>query len=164
MRRLLLPLLLLCSLAAPAAAHASSSLETGLADDRVLFGDPAAAADAVSQWAAGGVDVVRVHARWSAIAPDATATVPPREFHPSDPSDPRYDWAALDRAVALVRGAGMRVMLAVTGPGPVWSSSDPGRHDGRFKPSPAHFAAFSRAVATRYAADVDRYLIWNEPN
>src|SRR3954468_24348108 len=164
MRRLLLFSLLACSLAAPAAASASSSLETGLADDRVLFGDPAAAAGAVSQWAADGVDVVRIHARWSAIAPDATATVPPREFHPSDASDPRYDWAALDRAVGLVRGAGMRVMLAVTGPGPVWSSGDPSRHDGRYKPSPAHFRAFAAAVATRYAAQVDRYLIWNEPN
>jgi hypothetical protein len=164
MRRLLLPLLFVSLLAAPAAASASSSLETGLADDRVLFGDPAAAADAVSQWAADGVDVVRIHARWSAIAPDATGTVPPREFHPSDPADPRYDWAALDHAVGLVRGAGMRVMLAVTGPGPVWSSSDPSRHDGRFKPSPAHFAAFASAVATRYRGQVARYLIWNEPN
>src|SRR4051794_8505478 len=164
MRRPLLFPLLACSLAAPSAASASASLETGLADDRVLFGDPAAASAAVGEWAAAGVDVVRIHARWSAIAPDATATVPPREFHAGDPADAGYDWAALDRAVRLVRDAGMRAMLAVTGPGPVWASSDPGRGDGRYKPSPAHFAAFARAVATRYAADVDRYLVWNEPN
>src|SRR4051812_48783412 len=164
MRRLLLFSLLACSLAAPSAASASASLETGLADDRVLFGDPAAASAAVGEWDAAGVDVVRIHARWSAIVPDATATVPPREFHAGDPADAGYDWAALDRAVRLVHDAGMRVMLAVTGPGPVWASSDPGRGDGRYKPSPAHFAAFARAVATRYAADVDRYLIWNEPN
>src|SRR3954464_3964272 len=164
MRRLLLPLLLLCALAAPSAASASTLLETGLADDRVLFGDPDAAARTVGDWAAAGVDVVRVHARWSAIAPDTNAVVPPREFHPADPGDRRYSWAALDRAVGLVRGAGMRVMLAVTGPGPVWSSGDPSRHDGRYKPSPAHFRAFAAAVATRYAAQVDRYLIWKPPN
>src|SRR3954470_3073140 len=163
MRRLL-PLLVLCALAAASTASASTLLETGLADDRVLFGDPDAAARTVGDWAAAGVDVVRIHARWSAIAPDTNAVVPPGEFHPADPGDPRYSWAALDRAVGLVRGAGMRVMLAVTGPGPVWSSSDPSRHDGRYKPSPAHFGAFSTAVAARYRGQVARYLIWNEPN
>src|SRR3954463_7747107 len=107
MRRLLLFSLLACSLAAPSAASASASLETGLADDRVLFGDPAAASAAVGDWAAAGGDVVRIHARWSAIAPDPREVVPPREFHEADPADPRYDWAALDRVVSLVRGAGM---------------------------------------------------------
>src|SRR3954452_2277745 len=163
MRRLL-PLLVLCALAAPSAASASNLLETGLADDRVLFGDADTAARSVGDWAAAGVDVVRIHARWSAIAPDTNAVVPPREFHPSDPGDPRYNWAALDQAVGLVRGAGMRVMLAVTGPGPVWSSGDPSRHDGRYKPSPAHFGELARAVATRYGAQLHRYLICTEPN
>jgi len=157
MRRLL-PVLIFLSLAAPAAA--SSTMETGLADDRTLAADPSVA----GEWAADGVDVVRIHARWSAIAPDASATVPPSGFHFSDPGDPRYDWAALDRSVAAVRGAGMRVYLAVTGPGPVWASADPSRHDGRYKPVAAHFAAFAKAVALRYGADVDRYLVWNEPN
>src|SRR3954469_7847142 len=163
MRRLL-PLLVLCALAAPSAASASTPLETGVADDRVLFGDPDAAARTVGDWAAAGVDVVRVHAHWSAIAADTNAVVPPRECHPADPGDPRYSWAALDHAIGLVRGAGMRVMLAVTGPGPVWSSSDPSRHDGRYKPSAAHFGAFATAVATRYRGEIARYLIWNEPN
>src|SRR3954465_2216236 len=135
MRRLLLFSLLLCALAAPSAASASTLLETGLADDRVLFGDPDAAARTVSDWAAAGVDVVRIHARWSAIAPDTNATVPPREFHPADPGAPRDGWGGLDPGIGLVRGAGMRVMLAVTGPGPVWSSGAPSRHDGRYKPS-----------------------------
>lgn len=79
MRRVALALLFACALAAPAAASASTSLETGIADDRLLFGDPDGAA------------------------------VPPREFHPADPGEPRYDWTALDRAVRLVRGAGLQV-------------------------------------------------------
>src|SRR5258707_624140 len=123
MRRLL-PVLLFLALAAPAGA--SSTMETRLADDRALAADPAVA----NAWPAAGVDVVRIHARWSAIAPDAAAMVPPSGFHFSDPGDPRYDWAALDRSVAAVRGAGMRVTLAVTGPGPVWASADPSRRDG----------------------------------
>ena len=158
MRRVLV-LIVGLLLVAPGAAGART-LENGIADDRALFADPSVAND----WAAAGVDVVRIHARWDAIAPDRTATVPPAGFHFADPDDPLYSWGALDRAIAAVRGAGMRVMLAVTGPGPVWASSAPSRHDGRWKPVPAHFRAFATAVATRYGADVDRYLIWNEPN
>ena len=55
-------------------------------------------------------------------------------------------------------------MLSVTGPGPLWTSRTPRRRNPRYKPSPALFAKFARAVATRYGDRVDRYLIWNEPN
>src|SRR3954447_5498603 len=151
---------LLVLLVAPSAAQASHAVETGIADDRALFTD----ASVASEWAAAGVEVVRIHARWSAIAPAARDKVPPPGFHFSDPADPGYDWSALDRAVSAVRAAGMRVTLAITGPGPVWASGDPSRGDGRYKPVPAHFKAFATAVATRYAPDVDRYLVWNEPN
>src|SRR4051812_22780416 len=147
-------------LLAPGVARASHAVEAGMADDRTLSADPSVA----SNWAAAGVDMVRIHARWSAIAPEPKAKVPPSGFHFSDPDDPGYDWSALDRAVHGARDAGLRVTLAVTGPGPVWASGDPSRHDGRYKPVPAHFAAFAKAVALRYGADVDRYLIWNEPN
>jgi hypothetical protein len=52
----------------------------------------------------------------------------------------------------------------VTGPGPAWTSSSPGRRQGQWKPKPAAFGDFAEAVAKRYAAWVDRYIIWNEPN
>jgi hypothetical protein len=143
---------------------AAPGLETGIADDRLLLQHPAQAEVAVRQWRAMGVDVVRIHARWVAIAPDASATTPPPDFHPQDPYDPHYEWRALDRAVALVRAAGMRVMLAVTGSGPLWGSEVPREGNPRLRPDPRRFAAFAHAVAARYAAQVDRYLIWNEPN
>ena len=38
------------------------------------------------------------------------------------------------------------------------------KHNPRWKPTPTEYADFARAVATRYKAQVDRYLIWNEPN
>ncbi len=161
LRRLLPALAALLALTAAAAPAHAASLETGMADDRALHANPSAIA---AKWAALGVDTVRIHARWSSIAPSPRATVPPRGFHPADPNAPGYDWAALDAVVGAVRANGMRVILAVTGPGPVWASSAPTRHDGGYRPSPAHFRAFSTAVATRYAAQVDRYLIWNEPN
>ena len=55
-------------------------------------------------------------------------------------------------------------MLTITGPGPLWASSEPKRHNTRWKPSAKPYAAFAHAVATRYKEEVDRYLIWNEPN
>ena len=58
----------------------------------------------------------------------------------------------------------MNVTLNVTGPGPVWSSSKPGRRRGAYRPKPSSFAAFAEAVARRYGASVDRYILWNEPN
>ena len=55
-------------------------------------------------------------------------------------------------------------MLTITGPGPLWSSGDPKKREPRYKPKPAEYASFARAVATRYKDQVNRYLLWNEPN
>ena len=55
-------------------------------------------------------------------------------------------------------------MLTITGPGPVWASPTPAKHNPRWKPQATDYADFARAVATRYGTQVDRYLIWNEPN
>src|SRR3954452_2579926 len=62
----------------------------------------------------------------------------------------RWGWSELDAAVARVRAAGMKVTLTVVGP--------------RVRPSRTRFAAFAGEVAARYGAEVDRYIIWNEPN
>jgi hypothetical protein len=147
---------------APAAA--APGTEVGMEDERLLLSEPAAAADAVKAWAAAGVDVVRLHARWGSVSPGAERTRRPAGFAVGDPDDPGYDWETLDDAVDLVRAAGMRVMLSVTGPGPLWSSRSPSRHEPIYKPDPAQFGRFAHAVATRYGDRVDRYLIWNEPN
>jgi hypothetical protein len=58
----------------------------------------------------------------------------------------------------------MRVMLTITGPGPLWSSGSPRRGEPTFRPRPAAYAAFAEAVARRYGDRVDRYILWNEPN
>jgi hypothetical protein len=159
MRRLvpLLATLALAALAAP--AHAASG-EVGIADDRILMPGGPAADRAVAEWAAIGVDTVRIFAQWSRIAPARK----PRGFHPADPADPHYQWFYLDNAIDRVRLAGMTPTLTVTGPGPVWTSSRPGLKRPSYKPRPAAFAAFAEAVARRYATKVDRYILWNEPN
>ena len=95
-------------------------------------------------WAGLGVDVVRIHVLWSRIAPAARATRAPRGFHASDPDDPHYAWTATDAAVDRVRGAGMRVMLTITGPGPLWTSGAPGGASRATDPRPCRSAASPR--------------------
>jgi hypothetical protein len=150
----------------PAAAQASTSMETGIADDAALLNEPsdARAAAAVGAWAALGIDDVRIFVQWQAIAPGIGDVKAPGGFNGSDPNSPGYNWSRVDRAVNLVSSAGMRPLLVVTGPGPLWASQVPGRRSVRYKPRPDLFAQFARAAALRYAQAVDRYILWNEPN
>jgi hypothetical protein len=164
-RRFLLTLVAAAVALVPASsAWAAPELRTGIADDAVLLHDPLRAPAVVAEWAAVGIDTVRIHARWASIAPEPRATVQPAGFNAVDPDDPRYSWGDLDRAVDLVRSFGLEPMLTVTGSGPLWGTSDPGRGSERYKPHPGRFGQFAAAVARRYAGRVDRYLIWNEPN
>jgi hypothetical protein len=164
--RLLTALAAVVLLTMPAAAHASASLETGIADDAAVLYEPndAKAAATVAQWAAAGIDDVRIFVQWQAIAPANSEVRAPAGFDSADPNSPGYDWSRVDRAVNLVSAAGLHPMLVVTGPGPVWASQVPGRHNVRYKPRPDLFAQFARAAALRYAGAVDRWIIWNEPN
>ena len=116
--RLLTALLAVVLLTMPAAAHASASLETGIADDAAVLYEPndAKAAATVAQWAAAGIDDVRIFAQWQAIAPANSEVRAPAGFNSADPNSPGYDWSRVDRAVNLVSAAGLRPMLVVTGP------------------------------------------------
>jgi hypothetical protein len=152
------------ALAFAAPAHAASNLEVGMEDERLLLSATTEAEGAINAWAAAGVDVVRIHARWIDVSPGPNRMHRPAGFGVANHRSRRYDWATLDRAIDLTRAAGMKVMLSVTGPGPLWTSLAPWRRNPRYKPSPRLYAQFARAVATRYRDRVDRYLIWNEPN
>lgn len=148
----------------PAGAAASPALEVGIADDAAMLGDPGDAAATAKQWAALGVDVARVHARWIAIAPRPNGETPPKGFDPRDANSPRYNWGPLDQAVRVLTENGIEPIVSITGSGPVWSSKEPSRHNPRWKPDPAKFGDFAFAVASRYRRVVRRWLIWNEPN
>jgi hypothetical protein len=163
---------LIAALAAGAALLAAASpaqartFEFGLEDEGLLLAPQNAflARQTSVDWHAIGVDVVRIHARWWEIAPAQTSATKPSGFNAADPDDPQYDWSKLDNAVSTVRDAGITVMLSITGPGPLWTSGSPSKHEPRYKPKPSEYASFARAVATRYKNQVDRYLLWNEPN
>jgi hypothetical protein len=145
--RPLLAFLLLLVLAAPARA---AGPEVGIADDRILLAGGPEADKAVAEWQDLGIQRVRIYALWSRIAGPS----------PGAPDN----WAELDQAVDRIVAAGMRPLLTITGPGPLWSSRRAERGDARWDPDPAAFADFAGAVAARYGDRVDRYVIWNEPN
>jgi len=164
LRRAAAPLAVLAALLAPAPALAAPDVEVGMEDERLMLTEPARTAATVAEWRAIGVDTVRIHARWYETAPGERARRRPSGFRPANHRDRRYDWGRLDRAVDLIDEAGMRVMLTVTGPPPLWASGAPRGRNPRYKPDPKAYGQYARAVADRYGDRVDRYLLWNEPN
>lgn len=163
-RRAVLATLVGALLLAPATASAGPRMETGIADDAVLLGGGPLAAQAVDEWQRLGVDVARVHVRWIAVAPGAQSARMPAGFDPRNPDDPQYNWGPIDQALDLLEAHGIRAMLAVTGSGPLWTSREPARGNPRWMPDPRKFGDFAHAVARRYEARVQRWLVWNEPN
>lgn len=127
-----------------------------------------------------GVDRLRLYLPWNAIAPDPTAASPPPGFDASDPAAyPQANWATYDTIMRDARVRGIGVDLTVGDPAPEWATGlDAPRSPfpGVWKPSDADFAAFMRAVGTRYSGTykppgatqplprVDFWAIWNEPN
>jgi hypothetical protein len=160
--RLALLVAFVLALAGPASA--SRQLEVGISDDAILLHDPDRAALIVPKWRAAGVDTVRVQVRWVGVAPAPDSPVPPPFFDATDPDDPQYDWAYLDRAIELLVANGMTPLLEITGSGPLWSSAVPAQGSPRILPDPVRFGQFATAVARRYGRVADRYIIWNEPN
>lgn len=176
MPRTTILLALLATLAFAAPAAASSTTSVGIADDgEMLKGSDAQVNEIAQRWKAMGVDTVRIFARWAAVAPAVDARAKPQGFDARDPGDPGYHFGAIDRAVTAVRAAGMEVMLNITGSGPCWATSRPsrcdnagkrraGRYTSRHYPSPSAYADYAEAVSRRYAAQVDTYILYNEPN
>lgn len=155
----------LAVLAVPSAAVAANDLEVGIADENVLNGNTPGGTDAtVAKWKASGVQDVRIFAQWNKLVPQATMNDAkmPAGFVADDPKS--YDFANLDAKIDAVAKQGLNVTLVVTGPGPVWGSSEPARHNGTWKPDPAQFAKFAAAIAKNVGPNVGRYIVWNEPN
>jgi hypothetical protein len=124
--------------------------EIGIADDRaLLYGGPDADA-AIKEFQELGIETVRIYALWSRIAPNSPSGT--------------YDWGQLDAAVDRVVAAGMKPILTITGPGPLWVSRRAERGEPRYDPDPKLFGEYASAVAARYGDRVDRYIVWNEPN
>lgn len=157
----------LCSLAAVLAAStaaASTGMQIGLADDDLMQKVPGAALPTAKAWQKAGVSIGRVTVVWSTVTPEPHATRKPAGFDGSNPDSPGYHWGKVDGAVDALIASGIKPVLVVTAPMPVWASEVPSRRDSRYKPDPQEFGAFAAAVAKRYGNRVDDYIVYNEPN
>lgn len=152
--------------AAAPPAHAARDLEVSIMDDQLLLGASAAEVNASMAIFRNvlGVDRVRVSAFWNQIAPDARSRRKPSGFDPADHTSPKYDWSHLDTVVSAAVANGLSVLISISTPMPIWASEQPSKRNAVWKPKPAEFAAFARAVAARYGAVVDQFALLNEPN
>jgi hypothetical protein len=174
----LLPAVLACALVLVAAG--SSAQTPVVARSRTLataFFDPTVfgSSDApvwFRRAVASGASVVRLDARWYTVAPR-------KPSDPTNPADPVYQWAALDRQVEEATAAGLAPIISVTG-APRWAQAHPVPKSsalGAWKPNAADYRLFAKALATRYAGRfpdplhpgvmlprVRYFQAWNEPN
>ena len=157
-----LTILLISAISAQAATREHA--QVAISDPTVTAATPGLLEALAPRWRASGVDVAAVTADWRAIAPQPDAKAAPPNFDGADPTSPLYDWANLDRVIAVLRANKLEPLLTVTGPGPLWGSSNPERESARYRPDPSKFAAFASAVALRYGSQIDRYIVWYEPN
>jgi hypothetical protein len=156
----------------PTSAAAGRPLLTSITDD-LAFASPDASL-AFARTKAAGATFARLGVNWGHVAPEGSQK--PAGFDGSDPSDPRYDFAELDREVRLAVANGLEPVVGFSG-APAWAqnqSPHPSTYDGypagAYKPSPAEVGAFAHALAVRYGGAFEglprvRYWrLWNEPN
>jgi hypothetical protein len=59
---------------------------------------------------------------------------------------------------------GLKVLISISTPMPLWASTEPKRRNHVWKPNAGEYARFAFAVATRYAPYADQFALMNEPN
>lgn len=165
----------MAGLAAPASQAKPAPLALGFFDELFLQGTGAERETWLSRAGDTGASVIRLSARWSAIAPVQL----PAGFDARDPAAPGYRWDQLDDAVRATTAAGLRPLVTI-GSAPAWAEGV-GRAEnapaGTWKPQPARLADFAHAIATRYSGAfpdphtpgqflprVALWQVWNEPN
>jgi hypothetical protein len=174
MARVICVLLLGAAVAAWApvpAAHASASQLSIMQDDRLLlWSGPDARDRALDQMQRLGVTTIHSLVVWRKLAPAPAQSTRPA-FDATDPAS-YGSWAPYDGLVAGAQARGMDVLFTITGPVPNWASQCGARAPKRWlcTPRPSDYAAFVRAVATRYSGTyaglprVSAWALWNEPN
>lgn len=150
---------------APTSAHGARGSDVSIMDDQLLLNATPAQIDRdMALFKSLGVDRLRVSAFWNQIAPDAMERRKPAGFDGSDPVEPRYAFEALDRVIAGANRNGLKVMVTISTPAPIWATGRTAKPNPLWKPSPTEFGDFTAAVVARYAPFVDHWGISNEPN
>lgn len=86
-----------------------------------------------------------------------------------EPERGRWDFARLDRYVAMARLTGVEILLPL-GLSPVWASARPAERSSYAPGNAAEprnmedWRNYVRTVATRYKGRIREFEIWNEPN
>lgn len=154
-----------CAVGLLSAAPASGGFVTGFAGPEYTSADSAERDQWFDATVGAGAAVVRVNVSWRGLVSRAPADA-------ADPADPAYDFSRLDGAVRAAAQRDLDVLLTLY-EAPDFAEGDgrdPGALAGTWKPDPADYAAFARAVATRYSGSylnlprVRYYQAWNEPN
>jgi hypothetical protein len=135
-------------------AGASPSQESMLMDDaKLVYGDSAQVDATLSTARALGVDRLRVSVFWRLVAPSSDSTTKP-SFDASNPrAYPLGAWNRYDRIALAAQKHGLTLLFSITGPGPVWASSNPALGQRMLEPNPSDFGRFVTAVGRRYAGD-----------
>jgi hypothetical protein len=114
---------------------------------------------------AAGAGVVRINVSWRSVTSGRPADA-------GNPGDSAYDFSGLDAAVRDAAGHEIEVLLTLYD-APGFAEGSERAADappGTWKPDPSEYAAFARAVATRYSGSflglprVRYYQAWNEPD
>ncbi|MGI8845721.1 MAG: hypothetical protein ACR2HC_06045 [Thermoleophilaceae bacterium] len=157
--------LALPALALAPPATAGPRTEVSIIDDQLLLNATPAALDAdMARFRNLGIDRLRVSAFWNQIAPANMSRQKPEGFDGRNANDGRYSWGPLDRVVDSASRHGLRIMVSISMPAPIWATGVTKVPNPLWKPDPKEFADFSEAVVTRYGAKVDHWGISNEPN
>lgn len=154
---------------AAAPADAATVFRTGF-DEPLYTSADAAQQNAVFQGSANaGASIARINIGWA-------DTVGGKPKHPTDPSDPAYNFAATDAAVRAAKAHGLDVMLTVYRAPPWAEGKNPnaGATPGTWMVDAKAFGEFAQAVARRYSGNfnpgsgvlpkVSYFEAWNEPN
>jgi hypothetical protein len=168
-------------LAAAAPARANPSLQSIMMDDDLLIYNTEAVRDfSLDLMKRLGVNGLRVTVSWRFLADDLARR--PARLRGARAADPRgyrnQLWVRFDNLLRAAAARGMFVLLNPTGPGPGWAhprAPFSRRFDQpAWKPDVAAFAAFVKALGTRYSGSyrdaggrlvprVTLWSIWNEP-
>lgn len=156
-------------------ASASANQLSIMQDDRLVLWSGADMRErALDQMQRLGVTTLHSLVVWRKLAPAPAARTRP-SFDATDPA--AYSgWEPYDELVASAQARGIDVLFTLTAPMPNWASQCAAGAARRWICSPrvSDYAAFVRAVATRYSGSyrvggqllprVGAWSFWNEPN
>jgi hypothetical protein len=156
---------LICAAALAAPTPAAARFITGQSGPEYTSTDSSERGHWFDETVAAHASIVRINVLWS-------ATVSREPLDATNPADPAYDFSALDDAVRDAAARDIDLLLTLYD-APAFAEA-PGRDSsapaGSWKPDPDQYAAFAKAVATRYSGSylglprVRYYQAWNEPD